>query len=322
MRMRPGPAGRRRPSGLSVYLRFNPLLNGHGGGGIRQRGRRVGDDRDHRRAARSRCPTPPTPSPRPSTAATPRPSTRRWPRAARSGGGDGLRRDRQRRPDRAGLLRHADQHRAGRQQRQCRADRPARPGPGADRSADRGAGLRQHLPAAVGTALAASATPFAATYAAYQAGWQAYDARLLPPGGAGQPRRPRPGVSAYWLSANVLKASEDKTFPGATAASLSSPWGQAVPAGQPANGLAPYFGSYREVFPRDAYETFTGFLTDGDLATARQIVPSCSMTCSCPDGSFPRNGAAERAGRAGHRRPAAGRDRRPDPDGLAGRAGR
>ena len=80
-------------------------------------------------------------------------------------------------------------------------------------------------------------------------------------------------AAAYWLSANVLKASEDKTFPGATAASLASPWGQAVPAGQPASdGLAPYFGSYREVFPRDAYETFTGFLTDGDLATARQIV--------------------------------------------------
>ena len=86
---------------------------------------------------------------------------------------------------------------------------------------------------ALHTALTASAAPFAATYAAYQAGWRAYDARLLPPGGAG-PRRGTPPsaaqASAYWLSANVLKASEDKTFPGATAASLSSPWGQAVAA--------------------------------------------------------------------------------------------
>ena len=96
---------------------------------------------------------------------------------------------------------------------------------------------------------------------------------------------------AYYLSANVIKASEDKTFAGATAASLASPWGQAVPAGQTASdGLAPYFGSYREVFPRDAYETFTGFLVDGDLATARHMVRYWFDDLQLPNGSFPRNG--------------------------------
>ena len=150
--------------------------------------------------------------------------------------------------------------------------------------------------AAVAVAQAASAAPFAATLAAYQAGWRAYDAHLLPPGGAGGGSghgvRPTAAqASAYYLSANVLKASEDKTFPGATAASLASPWGQAVPAGQPASdGLAPYFGSYREVFPRDTYEAFTGFLTDGDLTTARQIVRFLFDDMQRPDGSFPRNG--------------------------------
>ncbi len=148
--------------------------------------------------------------------------------------------------------------------------------------------------AAVSAAQVASAAPFAATLAAYQAGWRAYDAHLLPPGGAAGAHGIRPTAaqtSAYWLSANVLKASEDKTFPGATAASLSSPWGQAVPAGQPASdGLAPYFGSYREVFPRDTYEAFTGFLTDGDLSTARQIVRFLFDDMQRPDGSFPRNG--------------------------------
>jgi glucoamylase len=145
---------------------------------------------------------------------------------------------------------------------------------------------------AVSTALAASAAPFAATYAAYQAGWNAYDARLLPPGGTGK-HAPvsAQDAAAYWLSANVLKASEDKTFLGATAAGLASPWGQAVPAGETASdGLAPYFGSYREVFPRDAYEPFTGFLTDGDLATARQIVYYMFARLQLPNGSFPRNG--------------------------------
>src|SRR5207302_8034961 len=50
-------------------------------------------------------------------------------------------------------------------------------------------------------------------------------------------------VKEYYVSANVLKASEDKTFPGAVVASMASPWGQAVAAGDPANT---YFGSYRE----------------------------------------------------------------------------
>ena len=51
-----------------------------------------------------------------------------------------------------------------------------------------------------------------------------------------------------------MKAAEDKTFPGAVAAALASPWGQAVSAGDPANT---YFGSYREVFARDLYEAWT-----------------------------------------------------------------
>jgi glucoamylase len=144
---------------------------------------------------------------------------------------------------------------------------------------------------ALGTALTASAAPFAATYAAYQAGWRAYDAGLRSPQSFGQTGVDATTVRAYYLSANVLKASEDKTFAGATAASLASPWGQAVPAGQTASdGLAPYFGSYREVFPRDAYETFTGFLVDGDLATARQLVDYWFDDMQLANGSFPRNG--------------------------------
>ncbi len=142
---------------------------------------------------------------------------------------------------------------------------------------------------ALRAAESASAAPFALTYAAYKAGWLAYDAGLRAPQSFG--RVSAAEVRAYYLSANVIKASEDKTFAGATAASLASPWGQAVPAGQTGtNGLAPYFGSYREVFPRDAYETFTGFLTDGDLATARQLVRYWFDDLQLPNGSFPRNG--------------------------------
>jgi glucoamylase len=113
---------------------------------------------------------------------------------------------------------------------------------------------------AISVADKAATTPFVATMAGYTAGWRAYDARLRPP------PTTLPGFdqltvdrtrSAYYLSANVVKASEDKTFRGAIVASLASPWGQAVSAGKLVNGKPVYFGSYREVFSRDLYEAFT-----------------------------------------------------------------
>ena len=68
-------------------------------------------------------------------------------------------------------------------------------------------------------------------------------------------------LDEYYLSANYVKATEDKTFPGAIAASLTSPWGQAISAGDTNNT---YFGSYREVFARDLYEAWTSVFLDGD----------------------------------------------------------
>jgi glucoamylase len=141
---------------------------------------------------------------------------------------------------------------------------------------------------ALSGALSSSSSPFSflAAFVAYQGQWAHYDSQLYPPGQVTPQTQ-----NAYWLSANVIKASEDKTFLGATAASLASPWGQSVPAGTyGTDDLAPYFGSYREVFPRDAYETFTGFLADGDVQTARQMVKYWFDDMQLPDGAFPRNG--------------------------------
>lgn len=164
-------------------------------------------------------------------------------------------------------------------------------------------GFGQDEQSALSSALGSSAVPFALTFAQYQAQWLAYDAGLCTPAattmsdhralsGADASILSNPTVdNAYWLSVNVIKASEDKTFLGATAASLASPWGQSVPAGNYGNDdLATYFGSYREVFPRDAYETFTGFMADGDLATARQMVYFLFDDMQLPSGAFPRNG--------------------------------
>jgi glucoamylase len=142
---------------------------------------------------------------------------------------------------------------------------------------------------AVATAGAALRGGFAAVLARYALGWVAYDAGLVPP----PPRFPGLDAAAarelrrvWYLSANVLKASEDKTFPGAIVASLASPWGQAVSAGDPNNT---YFGSYREVFARDLYETFTGLLLAGDRATARATVRFLFERQQLPDGAMPRN---------------------------------
>ena len=124
---------------------------------------------------------------------------------------------------------------------------------------------------------------------AYAAGWTKYDK------GLNDPSKKLKGlfhgdatrlVAQYYASANVIKASEDKTFPGAIVAGLASPWGQAVSAGDPANT---YFGSYREVFSRDLYEAWTGLIADGDLSTARDALKFLLQKQQLPDGSMPRN---------------------------------
>jgi len=124
--------------------------------------------------------------------------------------------------------------------------------------------------------------------AQYAAGWLRYDAGLR------RPQRPD-GVSRsawnailgeYYVSANYVKTAEDKTFPGAVAAAMASPWGQAVSAGDPA---ATYFGSYREVFARDLYEAWTSLLLAGDRDTARDMTRFLFERQQLPDGSMPRN---------------------------------
>ncbi len=123
----------------------------------------------------------------------------------------------------------------------------------------------------------------------YETGWEAYDDGLIaPPPHFNDVTGPQwhQLIAEYYLSANVVKASEDKTFPGAIVASLSSPWGQAVSAGDPNNT---FFGSYREVFARDAYEAWTGLLLDGDTATARDVVNFLFHKQQQADGSMPRN---------------------------------
>jgi glucoamylase len=146
--------------------------------------------------------------------------------------------------------------------------------------------------AAVATARASARTPFALLYQRYRDGWRRYDAGLKPP-----PAR-FPGLDAaqdavalaqYWTSANVIKATADKEFPGAIVSWLADPWGQATAANTATSGLPNVDTNYRVIFERDFYETFTGFAADGDLADARAQTRFIFDKVELPDGSFPRD---------------------------------
>ena len=153
-------------------------------------------------------------------------------------------------------------------------------------------GYGQDAATAIATAGASARTPFAATYIRYAAGWVAYDAGLRPP------PLSYPGLTraqalrlarAYYLSLNVVKASEDKTFPGAIVAGLGSPWGQAVSAGDLPDGKPVYFGSYREIFARDLYESTSSLLVAGDVRTVRDATRWLFEKQQLADGRMPRN---------------------------------
>ncbi|WP_053227865.1 glucodextranase DOMON-like domain-containing protein [Solirubrobacter soli] len=141
---------------------------------------------------------------------------------------------------------------------------------------------------AVGTAKAILHTPLWFTALQYLLGWHRYDNSLV------EPKRPKKVdhdewenlLDTYYVSANYVKAATDKTFPGATSAAMASPWGQAIAAGDPANT---YFGSYREVFARDLYEAWTAAYLDGDRKLATDMTRFLFERQQLPDGSMPRN---------------------------------
>ena len=156
---------------------------------------------------------------------------------------------------------------------------------GRDHSADLALGFATTDKQALRVAGDAADQSFTKAWSRYERQWERYDSRL---------RRPsrKLGFAAarqYYRSVNVVKASEDKTFHGAIAAGLASPWGQAVAANTIVNGKPHYFGSYREVFARDLYEAFTGLLVAGDVRTARAATRFLFEDQQQADGSMPRN---------------------------------
>jgi glucoamylase len=142
---------------------------------------------------------------------------------------------------------------------------------------------------AVKTASATTSSSLARMTADYLAGWAKYDSGLNRPrltaAGLTSSQR-RTAETDYYQSANVVKASEDKTYPGAIVAGLDAPWGQSIAANDPNNLFQP---GYKEVFSRDLYEAWTALYTDGDLATARDTVRYLLLHSQQANGSQPRN---------------------------------
>jgi len=89
--------------------------------------------------------------------------------------------------------------------------------------------------------------------------------------------------SQFRLAAMVLKAHEDKTYRGAMIASMSIPWGFAVPSDKPT------VGGYHLIWARDLYEIATGLLAAGDKAAAERALNYLLTVQQKPDGSFPQN---------------------------------
>lgn len=99
---------------------------------------------------------------------------------------------------------------------------------------------------------------------------------------------PRPDSVAQWpvhydVSLMVLKASEDKTYPGASVASPSMPWawGQLT--------IHDPSGPYHLVWSRDLYGVATAMLAAGDRESAEHALDFLFETQQQPDGAFPQN---------------------------------
>jgi glucan 1,4-alpha-glucosidase len=154
-----------------------------------------------------------------------------------------------------------------------------------DHSADLALGFATTETQALRVAGDAADQSFSRAWSRYERQWDRYDRHLRRPAA----RLGSAAARQYYRSVNVVKASEDKTFHGAIAAGLASPWGQAVAANTIVNGKPHYFGSYREVFARDLYEAFTGLLVAGDVRTARAATRFLFEDQQQADGSMPRN---------------------------------
>lgn len=116
---------------------------------------------------------------------------------------------------------------------------------------------------------------FALARLEYEAGWHNYLSSLR--------RVETKYEKQFEMCAMVLKAHEDKTYKGATVASLSIPWG-----GGP-NANEPTVSGYHGVWSRDLYQVATALDAMGDRGAALRALHHLFDVQQKRDGSFPQN---------------------------------
>jgi glucoamylase len=114
---------------------------------------------------------------------------------------------------------------------------------------------------AASTAAASISRGFASAETAYRSGWNTYVGGLTTPASVSTDTLRR---RTYYVSLMALHASEDKTFPGANVAALSTPWGGFVNGDNLSDG-------YHRVWARDLYQQASALLAAGDRAQATRM---------------------------------------------------
>ncbi len=141
--------------------------------------------------------------------------------------------------------------------------------------------------AAVASARASLGRGFDAVRADYAQGWSSYLKGLR--------HRGRAYEKEFQLAAMVVRAHEDKTYPGAIIASMSIPWGYAVQSDKP------NVGGYHLVWARDLYEAASSLMVAGDTATARRAAPLALRRAAEARRELPAEQLARRTSRSGRR---------------------
>ncbi|WP_406853554.1 glycoside hydrolase family 15 protein [Alsobacter sp. KACC 23698] len=118
-------------------------------------------------------------------------------------------------------------------------------------------GFGREKDAAATLAISALLQPFDTVWRRHVEDWEEWHARSVDP-----ERCPGEFREALHVAAMVLRAHQDKTYPGAMVASLSIPWGSSTDD----------TGGYHLVWPRDLVESAGALLGFGALAEARNIL--------------------------------------------------
>jgi len=134
--------------------------------------------------------------------------------------------------------------------------------------------------AALGEAVGSLATGYETVATAYRESWRTFLAdRPLPESVAGDDDL----ANQYNAALMTLRAVEDKTYHGASVASPSVPWGEAVHADEQKG-----YG-YNFVWARDLYQVFTASLLTDDLDTAVNQLAYIYEYQQDEDGFIPQN---------------------------------